>query len=275
MSILQAALEYAEYGWKVLPLHSLQPLNGDCTCRLGPKCSSPGKHPKTPNGVKDATSERARIDEWFSGGEESVHLRANLGIATGRESSLVVLDVDTRHGGGDSLRVLEYLSGETLSGTRTVQTGSGGWHYYYRHPGHGVPNSAGALGSGLDVRGDGGYVVAPPSLHASGSLYSWVDRSVEISPLPVSLGSQVKPSKKARPPEAWGNLLNGPIGDGKRNVTLAQIAGKLHRTGLEEPVVLALLHAVNDARCSPPLDEYEVEAVVASIGFCESRRRGV
>jgi hypothetical protein len=88
---------------------------------------------------------------------------------------LVVLDIDPAHGGAATIRRTVEERGPLPRGP-VVRTGSGGWHLYLRHPGERIRNSAGTLfGEGVDVRGDGGYVIAPPSRHASGHAYQWRD----------------------------------------------------------------------------------------------------
>lgn len=102
----------------------------------------------------------------------------------------MVVDVDTAHGGGRSIRELMERHGALRDAPR-ARTGSGGWHLLFAHPGERVPNSAGRLGVGIDVRGDGGYVIAPPSTHASGRLYRWEVAPHELPPLPDWLRSLV------------------------------------------------------------------------------------
>lgn len=161
--LLSAALDYARRGWAVLPLHSAGP--GGCSCRRR-KCASAGKHPRTRRGVKNATTDEETIRLWWYRWPN-----ANVGIATGKKSGLVVLDVDPRHGGDESLR--ELFSGRgTIPKTPTVKTGGGGLHLYFEHPGERVKGRVGVM-PGLDVRADGNYVVAPPSLHVCGEVYSW------------------------------------------------------------------------------------------------------
>ena len=168
--IADAALVYVGLGWKVIPLHSFR--DGACTCGNS-ACTSPGKHPRTTHGLKDATTDPRQIREWWEQWPG-----ANIGIATGAESGLAVIDVDPRHGG-----TLEALG--DLPPTCTVRTGGGGWHLYYQYPsGIAIRNNAsGKLGKGIDMRGEGGYVVAPPSLHVSGQRYTWSNPS-EIADLP-------------------------------------------------------------------------------------------
>lgn len=157
---LEIALLYAARGWPVLALHALTP-DGACGCRGAGHCS-PGKHPRWRHGLKEATTDTSRIRGWGKRWEDS-----NLGIRTGAEAGLFVLDIDPRHGGDQTLRSLEQAHG-TLPRTIECLTGGGGRHLYFAHPGGSVANSSGRLGAGLDVRADGGYVVAPPSTHVQG-----------------------------------------------------------------------------------------------------------
>jgi Bifunctional DNA primase/polymerase, N-terminal len=178
LALQRAALAYAERGWLVLPLWWPSP-SGWCAC--GPHdCDSVGKHPiprLAPHGLHDATTRMDTISAWWRS------VPANVGIRTGAESGLVVLDVDGR-AGLLALRALA-LSHTTFQAS-WARTGSGGWHAYFAHPGTPVPSSAGRLGQGLDVRGEGGYVVAPPSLHGSGRRYRWASPqgAGDVPPLP-------------------------------------------------------------------------------------------
>ena len=166
-STIEAALAYAAAGWPVLPV------------------AAHGKHPLAHHGVHDASVDAARIRRWWSRWPD-----AGVGIATGAGSGLAVLDVDVKAGGRVSLVGLR--SGRTLPFTLLAHTGGGGFHLYYRQPdGLRVPNTVGRLPNvdgplpGIDLRGDGGYVVAPPSVHASGRPYRWASRQPdEPAPLP-------------------------------------------------------------------------------------------
>ena len=164
---LDAALAYARAGLAVLPLR--WPMaGGRCACRKA--CGSIGKHPRTRNGVKDATTDEARINWWWGKWPD-----ANVGIAAGVVSGVVVLDVDPRNGGDASLEQLEQLHGP-LPDTWRVATGGGGSHYYFHYPTDvaSVRNTHQAEGlPGVEVKSDGLYVVAPPSLHESGLRYEW------------------------------------------------------------------------------------------------------
>lgn len=141
-------------------------------------CSSPGKHPRISRGLHAASVDTTVVEGWW---RRWPH--ANVGVCTGAESGLVVLDVDIAHGGGRSIRGLMDRYGD-LRDVPRARTGSGGWHLLFAHPRERVPNSAGRLGTGIDVRGDGGYVIAPPSGHSSGQVYRWEVRPNELPPLP-------------------------------------------------------------------------------------------
>ncbi|HAT50435.1 MAG: bifunctional DNA primase/polymerase [Nitrospirae bacterium] len=160
----EAALCYVEhFKWSVFPLHWIDD-NGCCSCNDN-ECKSQGKHPLVKWG-NEATTDHDQITQWWSKWP-----KANIGIATGAKSGLVVLDVDVDSGGEASLNKLLDQYGP-LPETIRVKTGSGGEHIYFKHPGGKVGNSASKVGAGLDIRGDGGYVVAPPSNHLKGN-YQW------------------------------------------------------------------------------------------------------
>jgi putative DNA primase/helicase len=159
------ALKYGGVGLHVIPLHTIA--DGHCTCGSGLNCEHPGKHPRTPNGVKDATTDRTTIRAWWNRWSD-----ANIGIATGHSSDIFVIDVD----GDVGKASLEQLQAEhgRLPKTVTVRTGKGR-HRYFRCDGARVGNNVGKLGKGIDVRGDGGYVVAAGSVHVTGARYRFVE----------------------------------------------------------------------------------------------------
>jgi Bifunctional DNA primase/polymerase, N-terminal len=155
--LLRAALAYARRGVPVFP------------------CEPGGKAPLTYNGFWDATTDSRRIGIWWGRWPE-----ANIGVPTGERSGLLVLDVDPRDGGPESLAGLERTAGP-LPETARARTGGGGMHVFFRYPaGEGVRNSTGRLGPGLDVRGEGGYVIVPPSRTLGA--YEWLDRAPLTGP---------------------------------------------------------------------------------------------
>jgi hypothetical protein len=243
----------------VLPVHT--PSSGICSCMRG-DCPSPGKHPRTQHGVLAATTRADVIRAWWRAWPD-----ANIGIATG--GALVVLDVDGVSG-RDSLR------GRILLPTPTVATGNG-WHAYYRTAAP-LPSRV-ALLPGVDVRGTGGYVVAPPSLHPTGHRYVEVVglefAALDLAPAPAWLATAVRVPRMAHPAERWRRLLREGVTEGRRNATLASIAGHLLRRDVDPGVVAEIAAAWNDARCRPPLAGVEVERTVQSIARAEARRRAV
>lgn len=121
-----------------------------------------------------------------------------MAVRTGAASGLVVLDVDPGHGGARSLDALVRRYGSLPVGP-VVRTGSGGLHFFFAHPGYTVRNSAGRLGSGLDVRGDGGYVIVPPSRHRSGHVYIWRASPDVLPDLPGWFAEALRPVERPRP----------------------------------------------------------------------------
>lgn len=195
LSRLESALAYAARGWKVFPIWEILP---DGTCACGESCDSPGKHPRTTTGFKAASTEEAVIRTWW----EKHWPDANIGIATG--AGLFVIDVDPHRGGDDSIRGLP-----ALPDTPRVSTGGGGFHAYLKGDGR---NTSGLLGPGIDTRGDGGYVVAPPSNHISGRDYAWdVDYHLEDIPLadmPAWVAQKLHPQAPSAPATVPGPINN-------------------------------------------------------------------
>ena len=248
------AIEFAKRGWPVLPLH--YPLaEGQCSCRK-PGCSSAAKHPMTKNGLKNASAGPATVMSWW---KETP--RANVGILTGAESGLVVLDIDPRHGGEQSLAELENQFGE-LPATLKVRTGGDGWHFYFAHPGGQIRNKTN-IRPGIDLRGDGGYIVAPPSVHASMGNYAWDGSADQLANLPRWLLEliQSKPIADQSENQVAANLL-----EGGRNSSLMSIGGFLKTKGFDQNSIQATLNAINGSVCNPPLPDSEVSRITSSVG---------
>lgn len=242
---LDAALTYAsKYGWPVLPLHS--PVGGGCSCGRA-ECSSVGKHPRNGHGVKDATTDPTVIRSWWETWPD-----ANVGIATGTVSGLVVVDVDSDAG---TEALTKHVG--ALPETPTVRTGKG-TQLYLAHPGGQVSNRVKMLPD-VDLRGDGGYVVAPGSAHANGKVYEWLT-APDATPLaPLSPKLLVSPSPSSTNP---GPTPSVAITNGLRNDTLYRLARSLHAKGCSPETIDAAVRAENAARCRPPLDESEVVKLI-------------
>jgi Bifunctional DNA primase/polymerase, N-terminal/AAA domain/Primase C terminal 1 (PriCT-1) len=251
---LEAALSYASNGLAVLPVHTIA--RGVCSCG-SPTCSSPGKHPLTSNGLKAGTVDAAQITAWWTRSPD-----ANVGIVTGAVSGIVALDIDLR-GGLVALADVERTHGRLPTTAKTL-TGSGGFHYLFRHPGREVRNSAGKLGEGIDVRGDGGYIVAPPSMHHSGNCYQWLHGLHQLTDPPKWLLELLLSERRNGTPDARAASAT-QIAAGKRNSTLASIAGTMRKAGMTADEIAAALIAVNERRCLPPLPANEVRAIATSI----------
>jgi len=265
--LLASALWFANKGMSVIPIHT--PTGGTCSCGA-PSCSSPGKHPRTANGLKDATTDTAQIRAWWAKWPD-----ANIGIVTGAVSGIVVLDIDDRHDGDETLRDLEVKNGD-LPRTWRFLTGGGGQHVVLKHPGLEIRNHAGKIGTGLDVRGDGGYIVAPPSLHVSGRRYAAsVDHHPSDTPIADmppwlidALRADEKP--KAKPATHWRGLIETGWGEGQRDSGIAEITGHLLSRGVDHAVTHKLMHMLNAQRCRPPLPVSDIDRIVNSI----ARRAG-
>jgi hypothetical protein len=202
---LDYALSYAsKHGWPVFPLWWI---DGDqCGCG-NPQCRDPGKHPLgklVPHGFKNAICDRATIKQWWGR-----YPNAGIAVATGRVSGLVVLDVDVKKG-KQGLRSYSNLDREVgpIPATRTACTPSDGRHFYFQHV-DGI-GCAGEFLPGLDLKGDAGYVVAPPS-HGN---YRWVTSKPgevdPVQPMPEGLALHLK-SVCARPQQGKATDETGDV----------------------------------------------------------------
>jgi len=288
-----AALALAvEHGWPVFPLHVVQ--GGLCSCGQGTKCQSPGKHPRTFRGLHDATTDPDQIAAWWGQWPD-----ANIGLATGAASGLYVVDCDGPDAESSLARYGEMP--ETL-----VSVTGNGRHLVFAYPREGLfKNTAKKLGPGLDTRGEGGYILAPPSVHPSGHVYRWASDPAEtaivemperlvaaleriakgLPPIPVE-APLFQASAGAAPTGADEYTVDTPrraadipfletIPDGTRNQTLAEYAGRLLAKGMGELETLQLVQALNREKCRPPLDRAEVERIVGSIAGAERRKQAL
>jgi len=179
---LKHAIQYLEQGFSVVPVHYVKP-DGSCSCSAGASCHSPGKHPAANSWktFQKKLPDRGTLELWFDG-----RMRENnLGIVTGAVSgNIFVVDVDIGEGkdGEDTLHDLQ-MQNEDFPETLTAVTGSGGRHFFFRAPeGTFVKTGTNILGNGIDIRGEGGFVVAAPSVHVSGRPYSINDSPVVDAP---------------------------------------------------------------------------------------------
>lgn len=254
MSLLQAAIIYATCGWAVLP------------------CDPRGKVPLNANGSRGASADHAIVESWWRKWPT-----ANVGIATGRASGLVVLDVDNANGKQGDRSLVALTKRGYLPETLTSRTGSGGAHLFFQVPdGERVANSQSKLGPGLDIRGDGGYVVAPPSIHANGKRYRWVRSDAAPALFPNWVMAELRP--KARPLPA--PLQQAHVGDVSTRLEqasryVAKMPEAISGSGghdalwavalvlvrgfdLSTDAAFSLLAREYNPRCQPPWSEWEL-----------------
>jgi putative DNA primase/helicase len=265
-STLDYALHYASLGMRVLPLHYITN-TGRCSCggdSVNTKCK-PGKHPYSrlvPHGVNDASCDTEQVRQWFT------NTPYNIGLATGRVSGIFVLDRDDRDGGESSVHKFETEHGE-LPHTLSQTTGNG-VHYVFQMPLElEIKNSAGKLAPGIDIRGNGGYVVAAPSKHLNGKVYTWNSTKLplreEIAPAPswlVNLAmSRTRVNNAAKLPvtnifTAEQFTIPDQIKDGEgREEFILRYSGHLRNKGLDQLTVERTLLDYNQLHISPPLDD--------------------
>lgn len=241
-SMYNAAVEYIKMGLAVFPLEEK------------------GKRPKTRNGCKDATTDAAQVKAWWQQWPN-----ANIGIATGKRSGgIFVIDLDIDEDKGiDGYHTLEDWQRENgcFPDTWTAITGRGGYHLYFKTKNE-VRNRAGII-DGVDVRGDGGYVVAPPSIHQNGNRYEWEYDPSEFKIAEADnnvnffLESGMKtPSTRFSMPDI--------VNDGERNELIFRFACMMQAKGASDEAVFAATMAENTSKCNPPLEEKEVRIIVNS-----------
>lgn len=243
MGSMESALEYIKLGWAVFPVA--------------------GKLPTTAHGFKDASLNEAQIREWWT-------QRPDAGVAIATGNGLVVIDVDPRNGGDDGLETL--LGENKLPETVTVLTGGGGQHFYFEAPRIPIRSRSG-IAPGVDVKADGGYVVAPPSPHQSGRAYTFEASSspdqMKLARLPIWLMNVIMQGPEEAK-TAEGKPLAAPlperIVEGERRKHLLSLAGSMRRRGAGEDAILAAIRSENGSgRVTPPLDDVELTVLAGDV----------
>jgi putative DNA primase/helicase len=255
--MLNKALGFADKGMRVFPLFEPSAI-GSCSCSDGEGCGSIGKHPRIGGGLKSATTDPGEIRRWWERWP-----KANIGIATG--GGTFVLDVDYGHDGDESLSALEEEYEELSDDHPRINTGNG-VHYYFRSEVE-VRNSASKIGPGLDIRGEGGYVVSSGSMHGNGNVYThdygsgtdlldapeWL---MDLVAPKGSMGAVLRLVKQSDPADR--------VTQGSRNDYLTKIAGKLRRDGYEEDAIYVCLYEKN-GKFPDPLEDAEVKKISKSV----------
>jgi Bifunctional DNA primase/polymerase, N-terminal/Primase C terminal 1 (PriCT-1) len=236
-------------------------------------CRPQDKKPATTDGLKSATTDAGVIRGWWQ--QEP---RLNVAIATGKVSNIFVVDVDSM----DAEIGLHRLEAKLGRLPPTVETITArGRHLYFQYPEMPVRNSVGRVADGVDTRGDGGYVLAPPSIHPSGKTYHWsVDSHNAVAAAPGWLLERIAEPTTGNglpttPVSDWHTLVESVIPEGRRDCALAKMTGYLLRRYVDAIVVLKLMQSWNTTHCVPPLPEQDVHRIVNSICGKELKRRGI
>ncbi len=248
-SSLEAALDYAARGWSVVPL-------------FPPSDEHNGKTPALESWkmLQEEIATLETIRSWFDEG-----VQRNVGIVTGSVSKLVVVDIDPQKGGR------AWLEEKALDSSHKVQTGGDGLHLYFHYEGEPLRSRV-RLAAGVDIRAEGGLVVAPPSLHKSGNWYSWLKYAkADPTPLPDWLRNEIK--TRSRDQSGIDRVVNG-VEEGERNDSATSLVGWLigQHPAKDWERLWPLIKAWNQQN-RPPLDPEELRHVFDSITERERRQR--
>lgn len=256
---MKTLYDFAQYyisrGWRVFPLRPADKIP------MSNKAMGIGEN--EPGGCLVATTDPAMVKDWWTRWPN-----ANIGIATGKASNLVAVDVDVKSGGEESLLALKAEYGRDFTETIQAMTGGGGRHLLYAYPaGAEIHNSASKLAQGIDVRGEGGYIAAAPSMHPSGVAYQWdYEARPSITPLASMPEWMIeKLHVNTNQPAQSYEPGNGEIIEGGRNQSLASFAGSMRRRGMTFDAIVSALKVENEQRCRPPLQESEVINIARSV----------
>jgi putative DNA primase/helicase len=213
------------------------------------------KKPATKRGFKDASKDPIQVSKWF---QDSA---LNIGIVTGRDSGIAVIDVDPKNGGFESFERLKKEFSLDID-TLTVETGGGGLHLYFRINGN-VKSRIGIL-PGIDIKADGGYIVAPPSIHPKGRAYTfrgdWVGMVGKLKIFPCEIIERLDQEGKKTPPK--NAIRSDKILEGGRHNFLVSQMGEMRGLGLSKAEVGSRLHFKNSMVCDPPLERSEVDEII-------------
>ncbi len=237
---VEEALTLLGHGWSVIP------------------CRARSKFPLEEWEVyKDRLPTEVEVRRWWE-----KHPNANAAIVCGKVSGLVVVDIDVDKGGR-----IEDIEEAT---DRISRTGGGGWHLFYKHPGGLVGNRVGVR-PGIDIRGDGGYVIAPPSVHESGKAYTWMSEG-DMGPCPEWVtstnGDEHVPSG-----EQWlTSMLERGVAEGGRNDALARLTGYFASKAIPDDVVYSTMTEWAKTHLHPPLSEHEVDTTIRSVCKTENAK---
>jgi len=231
------------------------------------------KTPATPHGYKDGTTEPSTIDHSWPPGVRDEDL-PNIGIVTGQRSGIVVFDIDPRNGGqllkhGTGYSI--FSNGELIGKvppTRVHLTGGGGWHAYLNCT---SPIRSREIAPGVELKGDGSYVIAPPSVHQNGTPYTVLDSDsstaygllMGLLTIPIADAPDWLLSYHQQHQTISNNSPSGDrIPEGTRNNTLTSIAGRRRWEGASREILASEAHIINTNQCDPPLPKRDVDNIV-------------
>lgn len=260
---LHTAWSICEEGWQLYPVYGVVD-EGTCACPRGASCPDPGKHPTTPHGFNDASSDPETIADMFArwpGG--------NVGLRTGKASGTVIIDVDPRNGGMETLGRLQAEHGY-LPPTRLHATGGGGFHYALRYSQSVVEVPSRTIGPGVEVKAEGAGVVLPPSNHASGGKYEILVR-VPLAALPAWIMELARRNLRVlngggeQPTESRFVLPERIVeSSSSRNRTVFDYGCSCRARGWDHASILSELLRINAERCIPPMSDAEVRKIARS-----------
>lgn len=259
---------YKELGFNLVPLSAVH--NGQCNCYKpeGVVCQSPGKHPAISRWI-DYQSKRnssSELEEWF---KAPIGTSRNIAVVTGEISNIIVLDFDD-YDTADLFSEAEPRFMDSL----VAKTGKG-FHIYLR-PNRKVKTTTFILNDKLHhVKAEGGYVVAPPSVHYSGNYYSFLEKKEPIeyeveklSELIISLGGQAKQSAPIDRSPDWASELLEKTVEGSRNSTAAQLCGLMIAKFPNDPALVEwIMKHWNSEFCNPPLSEWELDNLIKGMYY--------
>lgn len=270
---LAAALKFASRGLQVFPVHGIGP-SGQCLCRDSAKCENQGKHPATEKGFYDASSNDAVLSVMFSRLKNP-----NVGLRMGWNGkiSIFAIDVDPRNGG--DIKAVEAKTGP-LPATWTADTGGGGHHFFFSSE-EKIKKSKPL--PGVDIQGEGSYVVVAPSLHKSGRRYSWrpglSPEETVIARAPEAVLAFLKQNAAQtgnlykNNSSTWTKLLGNGVAEGGRNDAMTRIVGHFLRMDSDPALTFHACWAINKSYFMPPLDGDEFSKIFESVRALEVRRR--
>lgn len=256
---LQELLALAAQGIKIFPIHGIHPDTGHCTCNQAENCQSPGKHPRQKGWEEIASTDVDKIHNWAAS-----FPHCNWAAKTGLDSALLVVDIDPKNGGDKTWS--ELLQNHKLNdaGMIVTTTGSGGTHYWFKRYGKDI-RSRGFV-EGIDIKGEQGLIVIPPSKHISGGSYTWQPGHDPLhakkKTMPKWLKELIETNMDAH--QQFGDMSGG-WEQGSRNDKLYHHAYLLSVQGLPAATIRDLFDAImakEEAFINDPMDSDEIDRII-------------